>query len=184
MRAFFGQLYICIPHFFLLFFLSIWSGIIHIIAFFSILFTGKYPESLYAFQVGYINWYIRVYARLYHLADGYPVFGTKERDAQVYLKIAYPEKISIGLTLLRFFFGNLYITIPHGFILFFRGIASGFLVFLAFWIVLFTGKYPEGMHAFNVGTMRWAVRVLLYRFNMRDVYPPFTGKPESELDYE
>jgi len=49
-------------------------------------------------------------------------------------------------------------------------------MFLAWWVVLFTGKYPENWHAFIVGTMRWSMRVTLYMANMTDEYPPFSGK--------
>jgi len=66
--------------------------------------------------------------------------------------------------------------IPHGFILLFRSIAAGFVIFIAWWIVLFTGKYPKGMHDFVTGTIRWGTRVNLYMGFMTDTYPPFTGK--------
>jgi hypothetical protein len=49
-------------------------------------------------------------------------------------------------------------------------------VFIAWWVVLFTGKYPETWHAFNVGTFRWITRVQLYMGFMTDEYPPFSGK--------
>jgi hypothetical protein len=54
---------------------------------------------------------------------------------------------------------------------------SAILGFIAFWAVLFTGNYPEGWHAFNVGTIRWSYRLNLYiGYFMSDEYPPFSGK--------
>jgi hypothetical protein len=175
-RSFFGQLYIGIPHGFLLFFVGIASFVLGFISWWAVLFTGVYPRSFFDFQVSLIQWTSRVSARFLHLADGYPAFGMSARDERIVLHIAYPEKLNQGLLLLRFFFQFLYVFIPHGFCLFFRAIAMAFVVFIAWWVVLFTGKYPAGMHAFVVGTLRWIMRVQLYSSFMTDKYPPFSGK--------
>jgi hypothetical protein len=66
--------------------------------------------------------------------------------------------------------------IPHGFILGLYGIAVGVITFIAFWIILFTGKYPKGLYDFVAGYMRWSVRVSAYINLLRDEYPPFTGE--------
>jgi hypothetical protein len=55
-------------------------------------------------------------------------------------------------------------------------IATGVLVFLAWFAVLFTGRYPERWHAFNVGSYRWVTRIGLYLGYFNDTYPPFSGK--------
>ena len=62
------------------------------------------------------------------------------------------------------------------FILIFRSIASQILVFLSFWSVLITGSYPEGWHRFNVGTLRWGLRVNAYTSYLTHQYPPFSGQ--------
>lgn len=179
LRTFFGWFYIMIPHYFLLFFLGIASLFTTIIAFFAVLFTGRYPRSLFDFIVAVYRWMARVEARIMHLADGYPAFGLDAKDAHVQLVIPYPERLSRGLLLLRLFFGWLYFLIPHGFVLIFRGIASMVLTFLAWFAVLFTGKYPPGWHAFNMGTLRWNMRVNIYSAFLSDTYPPFSGKPDA-----
>jgi len=176
LRAFFGWLYIALPHGFILFFIGIWSAILTFVAFWVILFTGRYPESMYEFQVGYARWGIRLRARMINLADGYPAFGISAQDENVTFEMPYPEKLSRGLLLLRLFFGWLYVGIPHGFMLFFRALATFVIMFLAWWVVLFTGKYPSSFHAFVTGLIRWGVRVNLYMSFMTDDYPPFTGK--------
>ncbi len=56
-------------------------------------------------------------------------------------------------------------------------LTSVVLVGIMFWVVLFTGKYPRAVHEFNVGTLRWALRVATYLSMMTDKYPPFSGKP-------
>ena len=176
LRTLFGYFYIVLPHVFILLFLSIWAQILLFISFWVILFTGSYPESFFNYQVSLLKWSTRVNLRLYNLSDGYPAFGLEVDDPAFTLDIPYPETTSRGLTLVRALFGGFYVVLPHGFILLFRMIATMVLQFLAFWAVLFTGKYPENWFHFNVGTLRWSLRVNLYLSYMPDDYPPFSGK--------
>ena len=98
-------------------------------------------------------------------------------DSQpVKFSVDYPEKLSRGLLLLKTFFGWFYVLIPHGFILCFYGIAAIFVTFVAWWAILFTGKYPKGMFDFVVGYQRWSNRVNAYILFQTDVYPPFSAK--------
>lgn len=177
LRTFFGWLYIVIPHMFLLFFISIGAIVLMFLAWWVVLFTGRYPRSFFNYQLNALRWQARVEARLLHLHDGYPAFGLDEHDPGLVFDIPYPERLSRGLLLLRTFFGWLYCLIPHGFILFFRVIATAVLVFFAWWVVLFTGKYPKTLHEFVVGTSRWTYRLNTYLMFMTDTYPPFSGKP-------
>jgi len=176
LRSIFGMFYIVLPHMFILMFLAIWSQIATFISFWVILFTGSYPESFFKFQVNFLRWNTRVNLRLYNLSDGYPAFGLEVEDDAFTLDVPYPENLSRGLALVKMLFGIFYVIIPHMFILVFRSYATLFLMFLAFWAVLFTGNYPEGWHRFNVGTLRWGLRLNLYMGYMTDEYPPFSGK--------
>lgn len=176
LRALFGWIYIGIPHAFLLFFFFIWGAILRFIAFWSILFTGRYPESFFEFQTGLYKWENRVNARLWNLSDDYPAFFPDGEDEFTNLEIQYPENLSRGHLLLKVFLGFFYCALPHAFVLFFRTIWSYILAFLAFWVVLFTAEYPEEWHDFNVGTLRWSLRVNLYMGFMTDEYPPFSGR--------
>jgi len=178
LRTFFGWLYILIPHYFVLMFVGIWSSILTFISFWSILFTGRYPQSFFEFQVGLQAWQLRVSARAWNLCDGYPSFGVKGTDEYTSFEMAYPENLGKGMALVKFLFGWLYCTLPHVFVWYFRFIASAFMMFLAWWVVLFTGKYPESWHEFNVGTIRWITRVNLYLSFMTDDYPPFSGRQQ------
>lgn len=176
LRSLFGIIYIVIPHFFLLIFVGIWGAILQFIAWWVILFTGRYPQSFFEFQVALMRWNIRLNARLLNLTDGYPSFGPSGTDENTSLEVEYPESLSRATLLIRTFFGVIYVLIPHGFILYFRTLWGMILTFLAFWAVLFTGRYPESWHQFNVNTLRWSTRVSLYMNAMTDTYPPFTGK--------
>lgn len=176
LRTFFGGLYMTFPHVFLMFFFSIWSSILSFISFWIILFTGRYPQTFYEYQVKLIQWNVRLNARRSNLCDGYPAFFPSGTDDKTSVEIAYPESLSRGMLLLKLFLGAFYCALPHGFILLFRILWGAILSFVAWWVVLFTGKYPTSMHEFQVGTIRWGIRLNLYLQNMSDVYPPFTGK--------
>lgn len=175
LRTLFGGIYIVLPHAFLLFFMMIWGAILGFIAFWAILFTGRYPKSMFDYQVGLIRWGIRLSARMRNLTDGYPAFGINGTDEYTEFEVEYPERVSRGLMLLRMFFGVIYVYIPHFFILIFRGIFVGILVFLSWWIVLFTGNYPASFHEWVVGQIRWSTRIGLYMGYLTDTYPAFTG---------
>jgi len=154
---------------------SLWGAILRFVAFWVVLFTGRYPKSMFDYQVGLLKWNLRLYARLRNVSDGYPAFGVNALDENTNIEVPYPERISRALVILRVLFGAFYVYLPHGFILMFRGMFVGILVFLAWFIVLFTGKYPPSFHNWVVGQIRWSTRVSLYMYYLTDKYPPFTG---------
>ena len=90
--------------------------------------------------------------------------------------VDYPDRLSRGLVVLKGLFGWIYVGIPHGIILWLYGIAVSIVVFIAFWAILFTAKFPKGMFDFVVGYMRWSLNVTTYLSLMRDEYPPFSGE--------
>lgn len=176
LRTLFGGIYIVLPHVFLLIFIQLLGAILSFIAWWAVLINGKYPQSFFNYQLNIRKWNLRVSARLLNMVDGYPSFGLAGDDSNTSLKLAYPLELSRGLLLLRTFFGFIYVIIPHGFLLFFRLIATYFLIFLSWWAILFTAKYPKSWFDFNVETIRWNLRVGFYLSFMTDVYPPFSGK--------
>lgn len=188
LRTIFGFFYILLPHAFMLMIYGIGALVLQFLAFWVILFTGRYPESWFEYQVKYMRWQIRLYARIYNLADGYPPFGLDAEDDQVIFEVKYPEHVSRPLTLVRALFGWFYVLIPHGFILSLLSIAIGIVQIIAFWAVLFTGNYPKSMFDFNMYFLRWNQRVSLYLGYMIDDYPPFTGdadeQPAAEINEE
>ena len=98
-------------------------------------------------------------AHPYATAAGYPVkFG-----------VQYPEKLSRGLIFIKWL-----LLIPHFIILYVLEIVAFVVTFIAWFAILFTGKYPRGMFDFNVGVLRWYNRVQAYFLLMTDEYPPFT----------
>jgi hypothetical protein len=169
-----------IPHFICL--IGLWIGffVVCIIAFFAILFTGKYPKSLFDFNAGVLRWTWRVGFYSYQAlgTDKYPPFSLDpDPDYPADLDIPYPEKLSHGLVVVKWWL----LAIPHYIVVAFfvggGGYRYGGLTFVlaifAAIVLLFTGKYPEDIFKLIVGMNRWAYRVAAYASLMRDEYPPF-----------
>ncbi len=176
LKAFFGFLYVGIPHGICLFFLGIASAFLLFVAFWAILFTGKFPRGMFDFIVGVNRWQYRVNAYTIFMTDVYPPFTMQKTDTDaVEFDIAYPESLSRGTLILKALLGYFYVIIPHAICLAFIGIGASFVIFISFWAILFTGRYPEGMFRFVEGYYRWSARVSAY-FWMTDVYPPFTTR--------
>jgi hypothetical protein len=178
LKTFFGWIYVGIPHGVCLMALSIASGFLTFLAWFAVLFTGKYPKSFFDFNVGVYNWSLRVAAYLGLLRDEYPPFSF-DVAYPANVAVVYPEKSSRGLLFLRLFFAGIYVGIPHGVCLYIRMIGHGVVAFIAWWAILFTGKMPESMFRFMSGTYRWLINIQAYQSFLTDEYPPFTGKSDS-----
>ena len=166
-----------IPHAFVLIFLGIGFVVVWIIAFFAILFTGQYPKSLFEYNTGVLRWTWRVFFYSYQAlgTDKYPPFSLQpDPDYPADLDIAYPESLSRGLVLVKWWL----LAIPHYIIVgIFQGGRYGGLVFIlaiiSAIVVLFTGKYPPEIFKLVIGMNRWSYRVYAYAALMTDEYPPF-----------
>ena len=88
----------------------------------------------------------------------------------VRLEVDYPEKLSRLTTAFR-----IILVVPQLFVLYFLGIAQRVIVFLAWWAILFTGKYPKSFFDFTVWVWQWSTRVNGYTYLLTDKYPPFSG---------
>lgn len=78
LKSFFGFFYVLLPHSLILLFRGIWASILNLIGWFSVLFTGNYPESAFNFQVENIRWSLRVNIYMANMTDNYPPFNGKE----------------------------------------------------------------------------------------------------------
>lgn len=176
LRTFFGFFYILIPHGFVMMFVGIWSAILSMLTFWVALFTGTIPRSWFDFQIKFQSWGLRLNATLMNLIDGTPAIGVNGTNDKVSLEVNYPESVDRLSVLLRGLFGAIYVGIPHVFCLMFRMMWGQILFVIAWWVVLFTGEYPESWHEFQVGTLRWQTRLNLYLAYFTNEYPPFSGK--------
>lgn len=183
-----------IPHYIVLAFLWLAFTVLTVVAFFAILFTGRYPRGIFDFNLGVLRWTWRVGFYSYWAlgTDRYPPFSLgEEPDYPATLHIEYPERLSHWLPLVKWL-----LAIPHlilvgifvggwgwgwdsgwdgvgGF--WGIGIAGliGILAVIAGFVLLFTGDYPRSLFDFLLGLDRWVVRVAAYVSLMRDEYPPF-----------
>ncbi|PWI20245.1 DUF4389 domain-containing protein [Streptomyces sp. Act143] len=171
-----------IPHYLVLFFL--WTGfaVVSVIAFFAILFTGRYPRALFDFNLGVLRWSWRVAYYSYGAlgTDRYPPFSLgAEPEYPARLDIAYPEHLSRGLVLVKWWL----LAIPHyiviGFLIggFHFGWWStglvGVLTVIAGVTLAVTARYPRSLFDLILGLNRWVLRVAAYVALMTDTYPPF-----------
>ena len=178
LRTLFGEIYIVIPHAFFLFFISFAISVVSKLTALAILFTGKHPQGLFDFSLGFWRWNARLAANLTNLTDTHPQIGLAVQSESVTFDIVNPESFRRGSVIFRSILGPIVVGIPQGIVLSLRTLWSSVLQGLAFWIVLFTGKYPEGWHSFAVGTLRWQFRIAAwYAFLITDGLPPFNGKP-------
>jgi uncharacterized protein DUF4389 len=163
---------LAIPHLVVLFFLGIAYFVVTVIAFFAILFTGRYPRDLFEFNAGVLRWTWRVDFYAYGVlgTDRYPPFSLERADDDpAMIEVPYPERLSRGLVLVKWWL----LAIPHYVVaLVFRWLIA-ILVFFAAVALLFTGRYPRGIFDLVLGMNRWVFRVAAYATLMRDEYPPF-----------
>ena len=174
-RSLFSIVYIIIPHILVLVFVAIWAKILWLYVTFYILLNGVYPKKYWDYQIGLLHWLSRLHLSVYNLIDGYPLFGINKRIEGLEINVPYNESPNRLWVLLRFILAPI-ILLPHLIVWTVRNAISIVLTFLAFWVVLFTGKYPKSWFAFNIGTLRWVMRLMGYQLYMFDDYPPFTGE--------
>ena len=193
-----------IPHFIVLVFLWIAFVVLTVVAFFAILFTGRYPHPIFDFNVGVLRWSWRVgfYSYSALATDRYPPFTLADvPDYPARLDVEYPQALSRGLVLVKWWL----LALPHYLVVgVFAGgtwaglnAASdhggwssgggliGLMVFIAGVALLFTGRYPRSIFDFIMGMNRWVFRVCAYATLMTDAYPPFRldmGGDESATD--
>ena len=138
-------------------------------AFFTILVRGKYPEWWFKFVEEYFAFTERVIAYMFLLRDEYPAL---EKSQSITLEIDRPTKLNNFLPLVKWI-----LAIPHFVILMALGFVLYAVILIAWFAILFTGKFPKGLFDFVVGVRRWNLRVSAYAFYlMTDEYPPFSLK--------
>ena len=146
------------------------GGVLFLATMLMLVFRQKYPRWWFDWNIALTKFSTRVGAYLALLRDEYP---STDEDQAVHIEIPYPDAkkdLNRWLPLVKWL-----LAIPHYIVLFFLGIAAVFTVIIAWFAILFTGRYPKGLFDFVVGVMRWSLRVWAYAALLTtDEYPPFT----------
>lgn len=159
-----------IPHIFVLYFMMIASGVLSIISFFAILFTGKYPKGMFNFNLGVMRWSWRVsfYSFSALGTDKYPPFSLDpDPNYPADLTIEYPERLNNGMVLIKWL-----LAFPHWVIIWLLTYVLELLILVTAIVLLFTGKHLPELFKIIMGINRWNYRVQAY-IMMTDMYPPF-----------
>jgi hypothetical protein len=179
-----------VPHLIILCFLWIAFAFVTVIAFFAILFAGRYPKALFEFNVGVLRWSWRVSFYSYGAlgTDTYPPFTLASTDYPADLDVEYPERLKHWMPLVKWL-----LAVPHYVCLApliswgwyhwqnaqgvnnstpFMGLLSALVLIVAI-LLLFTHKYFKEVFPLVMGINRWWFRVAVYVGLMTDEYPPF-----------
>jgi hypothetical protein len=136
-------------------------------AWFTIIFTGRFPLTMRSATTMVFSWIINISAYLFYLTRNYPPFAAGEYSVQLTITPAeHYNRWSV-------FFRSI-LVIPHLIVLYFLFIAMWVVTFIAWFAILFTKRYPVGMFDFSVGVLRWSTRVSAYLYLLVDEYPPFS----------
>jgi hypothetical protein len=169
------KLILAIPHIIILYILFFLVAVVGFIAWWAILFTGKYPRGMFNFAVNIQRWINNVNIYEVMMRDEYPpVSGEAGKYPPVTYEVDYPERLSRLLNNIPYL--KFILLIPHFIVLILLLIVWLVVYFIAWWAILFTGTYPRGMFDFSVGVFRWSSRISAYAAMMTDAYPPFSMK--------
>jgi hypothetical protein len=150
--------------------LTVTAGLLFLPVLLMLVFRHKYPRWWFDWNLNLLRFENRVNAYVLLLRDEYP--STDEEQA-VHLELPYPDaprELNRWLPIVKWL-----LAIPHYIILWLLSIAAVIVVILAWFAILFTGRYPRGMFDFVVGVMRWGNRVIAYAVVLAtDKYPPFS----------
>jgi hypothetical protein len=146
------------------------AGIIFLATLLMIVFQQKYPKWWFDWNLNITKFGARVLSYLALVTDVYP---STDEDQAVHIDIPYPD---VKKDLNRWYpIFKWFLAIPHYVVLAFLIFAAGVCVVIAWFAILFTGRYPKGLFDFVIGVYRWGLRVMSYAFMLvTDKYPPFS----------
>jgi Domain of unknown function (DUF4389) len=171
----FFRYFTAIPAQFFAFLYAIGVIFTELIAWFALMFTARYPQGLYNYHSKAVRLFARANAYGYLLTDAYPPFNGDPDDS-------YPVRVGIGppqerYSRLRVFFRG-WMLIPVYIVLLLYGIGLSVVTFIAWFAILFTGRYPAGMFNFARNAAAYGVRASAFYMLLTDQFPPVNDEPQ------
>jgi hypothetical protein len=148
------------------------AGAVTLAIWITIVLRARIPRWLFDFDVALMRWEVRALSYFALLTDTYPPF---EGDYPIRLEVQYPDRLARWKVLIW----KAITSIPQVLVLVFLSIGAFFAVIIAWFAILLTGRFPQGLHAYVAGVIRWWVRVQAYFLSLTDEYPPFSLSPNA-----
>lgn len=164
-----------LPHLLIIGVLNYAVGIISYIGYWVILVTGELPEFFYTFPLRVLEWQLRTYAWLLGWTDSYPPFAWEPSEYPAGIisnEGPGPRSRLIGFLGVSLFLKSIAI-LPHMIVLMFVILAAVIATWVGYLAVIFTGRLPDGIFNFTLGSARWSVRISAWLYSLTDEYPPF-----------
>ena len=167
----FFRLLLAIPHIIFLYFYGLAAGVVVIVAWFVLLFTGRYPQGMYDFVAGSLRYSTRVYGYLWLLTDEYPPFsGSAATSYPVDLIIGPPKPEYSRLKVLF----RIILAIPVLIIHYAMQIVAELGAFIAWFAIVLLGRQPKGLQEMIVLGTSYQQRAYAYLALITEDWPPFT----------
>jgi hypothetical protein len=142
--------------------------VLAIVSWFTIVISSEHFTPIRRYTGFYLRWRVRALAYLMLLADHYPPFGDGPYPAALTFdnRDRPRDRLTVALRLV--------LAIPQFIVLFFVCCVWWVTTVIAWFLILITGRYPQGLYDFGAGALRWLIRVEAYLLLMVDDYPPFS----------
>jgi hypothetical protein len=166
---------LAIPHFFVVMFWGIAAFVAIVVAWFALVFTGRYPQGLYGFVAGFLRYSTALSGYLALLTDEYPPLGSDVSQYPVRLRLP-PPKPEYDRAKAAF---RLILAIPPYIIAYAMALVWQLGAFIAWLVILVTGKLPKGLHDMIVLGLSYQQRAYAYFFLLTEDWPPFVDERTS-----
>jgi len=175
----FFRLILAIPHFIVVYFYGIAAGVVVIVSWFALLFTGRYPRGMYDFVAGWLRYSTRVYGYGLLLADEYPPFSGDP-------SISYPADVDIAppkesYDRLKVLF-RIILAIPVIIINYAMQIVAEVGAFIAWFAIVILGRQPKGLQDMITLGLSYQQRSTAYMALLTEDWPPFTDDTAARVD--
>jgi hypothetical protein len=174
----FFRLLLVIPHLIVAACWGIAVFVVVVIAWFALLFTGRWPEGMYDFTAGFLRYYTRIHGYLFLLTDPYPPFSGGD-------EASYPVRLHVGpplaeynrlKVLLRIFY-----IIPAYLIVYVMNVVIELAAFASWLVIVVTGKQPKGLQDVIGLCVSYMARAYALFLLLTETYPPFTDDHARQI---